>query len=510
MSGSTASTTSTTSISGRPGAAPQVTGQLARPGSDPPGIRLGVVRGISYGLFGSPGEFGRQARELGAGLVRAYLYWGQVEPEPGRYTWETVDALLDQLAQLGDGAEAWITLCSSSPWATRTPTDFLPPSPAIDQAAYGEFVRQVVRRCAGRVQYWQCDNEPSNTGLLWAGTAAEYVTQLQTMYRAVRDADPDAAVVLGGCGYDVLSSPPDSPQRQFFDHLAGAGRDYFDLFSVHLYGDLASVPDYVATARDFMRAHGYLKPVVAGEHAGPQPFEFPEAVAVMQQVFTEAFAQAPATQSTGELAERAAQETPEHRAMSALYDRMSSLPPRLQMFLAGCPPELEARRERISCRQVAARTVLALSAGVHRTAYWNLAPECPSPVDDRQMMYLMIGKLPLLGYQDGKLSQRTPAAGSFALVASQLAGARSVTRSDAPGQPSVQAFEVDRGERAPLLIVWDQRDVFDGEDEPPVTVSWPWPAGTATVTDVFGAASTVPVRDGLLSLAVTDTPLFVS
>jgi hypothetical protein len=511
------STSTTSSISGRPGAAPQVTRQErrvirqeARPGSEPQGIRLGVVRGISYGLFGPPGEFGPQARELGAGLVRAYLYWGQIEPEPGRYTWETVDALLDQLAQLGEGAEAWITLCSSSPWATRTPTDFLPPSPAVDQAAYGEFVRRVVRRCAGRVQYWQCDNEPSNTGLLWAGTAAEYVAQLQTMYRAVRDADPDAAVVLGGCGYDVLSSPPDSPQRQFFDHLAGAGRDHFDLFSVHLYGDLASIPDYVQTARDFMRAHGYLKPVLAGEHAGPQPFEFPEAVAVMQQVFAEAFAQPPATQSTGELADRAAQETPEHRAMSALYDRMATLPPRLQMFLAGCPAELEARRERISCRQVAARTVLALAAGVRRTAYWNLAPEYPGPVNDRQMMYLMIGKLPLLGYQDGKLSQPGPAAGSFALTAAQLDGARAVTRTPVPGQPSVQAFEVDRGEASPLLIAWDQRDVFDGEDEPPVTVSWPWPAGTATVTDVFGATGTVPVADGRLSLAVTDTPLFVS
>ena len=32
---------------------------------DPPGIRLGIVRGISYGLFGTPGEFVPQARALG-------------------------------------------------------------------------------------------------------------------------------------------------------------------------------------------------------------------------------------------------------------------------------------------------------------------------------------------------------------------------------------------------------------------------------------------------------------
>lgn len=85
------------------------------------------------------------------------------------------DALLGQLD--GD-AKVWITLCSSSPWGTRVATDFQPQSPARDERANAGFVRRVVGRCAGRVRYWQCNNEPSNTGLLWAGTAAEYVTQL--------------------------------------------------------------------------------------------------------------------------------------------------------------------------------------------------------------------------------------------------------------------------------------------------------------------------------------------
>src|SRR5215469_2731867 len=219
---------------------------------DPAGIRLGVVRGISYGLFGQPGEFVPQAAALGAGLVRAYLYWGQIEPEPGQFRWEAVDALL---AQLDDSQEVWITLCSSSPWGTRQPTDFLPPSPAIDQARYAEFVRRVVGRCRGKVQYWQCDNEPSNTDLLWAGTAEEYVEQLAIMYAAVHEADPGAAVVLGGCGYDVFSSEPGSPQRRFFDHLADAGRDSFDLFSANLYGPEDGLPGYLETARGFMRAH---------------------------------------------------------------------------------------------------------------------------------------------------------------------------------------------------------------------------------------------------------------
>jgi hypothetical protein len=55
-----------------------------------------------------------------------------------------------------------------------------------------------VRHCAGRVHYWQCDNEPSNVGLLWAGTAAWCIAQLRAMHQAVKAADPGAAVAKLG------------------------------------------------------------------------------------------------------------------------------------------------------------------------------------------------------------------------------------------------------------------------------------------------------------------------
>jgi hypothetical protein len=44
----------------------------------------------------------------------------------------------------------------------------------------------------------------------------------------------------------------------------------------------------------------------------------------------------------------------------------------------------------------------------------------------------------------------------------------------------------------------------------PVTISWPWPAATATVTDVFGRARTIQRRDGLIELPVSVTPVFVT
>ncbi len=126
------------------------------------------------------------------------------------------------------------------------------------------------------------------------------------------------------------------------------------------------------------------------------------------------------------------------------------------------------------------------------------------------MMHLMIGKLPLLGYEGGGLGCRHPTADTFALLAGQLAGARAVTRAETGDRPALHVLEVDRAVRGPLLVLWDHRDAFHGEDEPPVTVTWPWPAATATVTDVFGQTRTVRGKDGRIRLPVSGTPVFVA
>ncbi|MGW0083024.1 hypothetical protein [Streptomyces sp. NPDC003393] len=467
----------------------------------PAGIRLGIGRGISYGLFGEPDAFVPQIRALGGAVVRVYVYWGQVEPEPGRYDWTAVDAILDQL---DPAAETWITVCSSSPWATRTPSRFLPSSPAHDDARYARFVDRLVSRCRGRVAYWQCNNEPSNTGLLWHGTAPEYVAQLAVFARAVRAADPAARVVLGGCGYDVLSSPPDSPARAFFDHVVQHGRDDFDLFSVHLYGDPHDIPAYVEDVRAMMRRHGYERPVLAGEYNGPTLFEFPDAQAAFQQEMTAAFT-APAPSSPG-----AEAEPPDRRTMRALYDRADDLPDTLRMFLDDCPPELAARRDRINCRQIVTRNILALAAGVGRTVCWNLAPEIPGYRDRLNLMGFLFGKLALLDYDGPELTVRHPSAQTFALLAAQLREAVQVRRLAAGHPRDLHVFEVERRGRAALEVLWRAGDVFTGEERPATPVERPWPHADVHALDAFGTP--VPVeRDGaLVRLPVSVTPVFLS
>jgi hypothetical protein len=135
-----------------------------------------------------------------------------------------------------------------------------------------------------------------------------------------------------------------------------------------------------------MRAFGYEKPLVVGEYNAPWPNLYPEATAAM---------------------ERAAQ-----AGLAGLYEHMAELPPQLQMFMRGCPKELEDKRDRINCRELVMRNLLALSAGVRRTVCWNLAPDIPGYEDPLSVMDLLFGKLPLLGYQGTELTVRHPPAGA--------------------------------------------------------------------------------------------------
>ena len=453
-------------------------------------LRLGIVRGITYGVYAAPERFVPRIRDLNGSLVRAYVYWSQVEPAPDRWTFDVVDALLDQL----DGSEeVWLTVCSSSPWATRVRTRTLPPSPAEDIDRYAGFVRRLVEHCAGRVRYWQCDNEPTDNAQLWAGTAPEYLTQLEALHREVKRADPDASVILGGAPFMLPFTPPDSHERRFFDVLLDRGRDHFDLFDLHLYGPATMIPEHIEFARAQMRRFGYEKPVVVGEYNGPWPALFPDAMALL----------------AGPARAMGAGRGGEQAAVAELYRRRDELPPTLRMFLADCPPELEAKRYRMACREIVMRNVLAFSVGVRRTACWNLAPEAPGFGNPYSLMDLMFRTFALMDFDGAELSVRHPSAEAFALVAGELDGADLVRRIDT-GRPGHQVFEARRPGREPVLVTWLDRDPFHGEDEPDTEVTVAWRPAAPHGVDALGRAVPVESHDGAVRLPLGCTPVFVT
>jgi hypothetical protein len=469
-------------------------------GGNNTGIKLGIVRGVSYGVLGPPGTFMPQTRALGARLARVHLTWQQIEPQPGSYDWSAVDALL---AQCDPGDQFWVTVVTASRWATRQATELLPASPPRDIAAYQLFLGALVSRLRGTAAYWQCNSEPSNADL-WSGTAAEYAELATVFARTVRHADPDAQIVLGGCGFDVLGSNAGSEQRQFFDELLNKAGDAFDLFDVHLYDAPQRIAAHIEDARRMMRAHGNEKPVVVGEYGGPTLLGFPELDTVMQGIMMGASAGGDPSLDSADL--QAQNETPDRQAMRALYSKMAELPPTLQMFMQGSPPGLEAKRHRIACREMVTRNLLAMASGVELTLAWNLAPEIPNHRDPLNLMGFLTDKLALMSFQHDELSKREPAAETFARFAGLMEGATAVRRIET--DLGIVAMEVER-ERGPLYVFWAEADPFTGEDEPPKLIEWPWRVEAAHVCDVFGISRDAVPTSGLLSLGVSNTPLFV-
>ena len=72
------------------------------------------------------------------------------------------------------------------------------------------------------------------------------------------------------------------------------------------------------------------------------------------------------------------------------------------------------------------------------------------------------------------------------------------------------AFDVRRIGRGPLLVVWEQRDPFDGEDQPPVDFDRAWGAPTAAAVDALGRSQALRVFDGRIRVAVSCTPIFIT
>ncbi|QFY13116.1 hypothetical protein GBF35_46990 [Nonomuraea phyllanthi] len=473
-------------------------------------LRTGLNRGFTYGLFGDPDPFMTHVRDLGGRFVRLNLFWSQLEPAPGDFDWKAADAFFDQLQE---GDEAWVTVCSSSTWATRRPTRFLPSSPAADPGRYRAFVGALVRRAAGRVRFWQCEVEPC-VPMLWAGSAGDYVSHLRAFHDAVKQADPDALVGLGAAVPGAMIADGrqgDGPWADYVDRILRDGRDHFDVFDIHPYGDPYRIPELIDACRRQMARHGYGRPIVASEYNGPMPTGFPANFAALRDVLA-----GHRRQFLGEVPvpEGGPGAAPDDPAVVALYERAAELPETLRMFLTGCPPELVARRQRLAGRDIVARTLLLLSAGVRRTACFQIAPEGPH-ANPRTVRGLMFDTFALM---DGDF-RRHPTADVFALMSRRLATATEVRRVATP--PGRYVFDVRRERGAPILVAWQDGDDHDhdhergtgscatgGGAEPFV---WPWPAGlSAEAVDAFGAAVPFELADGVLRLPLSSDPVFVT
>jgi O-antigen ligase len=186
-------------------------------------------------------------RQAGVGLIRQEFNWAEFEPldpdehpELGQDAWVKYDHIVE--AARDAGIEILARLDRAPVWATP---EFDPrenpwmQAPPADNADFAAFAGELAARYRGKVRYYQVWNEPNLFGE-WGGrppNAAEYLAMLRAVGGAIREADPEARIVLAGLAPTIETGPENLSDLLFLRqlYLLGAKGD-FDVAASMSYG----------------------------------------------------------------------------------------------------------------------------------------------------------------------------------------------------------------------------------------------------------------------------------
>lgn len=148
--------------------------------------------------------------DCGMGIVRLDISWALREPSAGAYSWRSLDQKV--MALHSRGIDLFFTYMSDAEWATLPAANIARNKVPADLQDWRDFVATCVERydldgvadmpgLLRPIRYHQFFNEwPSNDNEAggWAGSIDEFIACMNASHQAVKSADPDAEVVLGG------------------------------------------------------------------------------------------------------------------------------------------------------------------------------------------------------------------------------------------------------------------------------------------------------------------------
>jgi hypothetical protein len=211
--------------------------------SPPFGVQL-------YGNSSATSVWHSELLDSNATWLRINVMWGRAEPkdvDPAAFDWFLVDRALAAARQDSGGLRIIAEFRDNPSWAATYPNG---PIHASKLGDFAEFVGALVERFDGDgfkdapgspvIEFWEFYNEPdlgsrgANTG--WGNHGAEYARMLSVARGAVKAANPDAYVVLGGIAYEWFEDMGGPFVRRFLDDvLAAGGGNYFDIMNFHIY-----------------------------------------------------------------------------------------------------------------------------------------------------------------------------------------------------------------------------------------------------------------------------------
>lgn len=192
---------------------------------------------------------GAEMAAAGARWLSINVIWSEIEKTKGVYNWTSTDAALGKAAFLG--YQMVVTVTGNPSWAAQNDC-----GPVADMPALVEFMRRAVLRYGAppyNVHHWAMYNEPdsfdpaADLGGCWGSPTpppnvtpglggAVYGNMLKAVYPAVKQADPEALVILGALAYDFFPDDGGTFDPYFFDELLKSGaKNYFDMLNFHYY-----------------------------------------------------------------------------------------------------------------------------------------------------------------------------------------------------------------------------------------------------------------------------------
>lgn len=245
--------------------------------------------GIEYAVTGL-GDIYSGTGAITAKPMPALMEWGRLQPNEGDpIQWKEPDDLIAEYQQAGFENMQLLTE-AKSPWASRDtgllPTDIRPKEEFEDE--YVQFIRAIVERYDGDgvddmpgllypIHMWGVEREFTE---FTPGSGADYVELLALTAPVIREADPDAEIMLDALlMWDIFEGNPDDDEiaARLADPPFGQRKDisdvsvlldaheYYDVIDFHSLASYTEIPACLRWLGQEMEARGIERPVYIGD-----------------------------------------------------------------------------------------------------------------------------------------------------------------------------------------------------------------------------------------------------